>query len=134
MRKSAWILTSSSAFVALGSALWAQAPQLGMIDRLARGNWSLSYRDDEPELEKVCLAVGKELIQLRHARLKCHSTVVDDTANETTVQYTCPGNGYGRTHIRRESDHLAQVDTQGIENGLPFAFSAEARWVGACQR
>jgi hypothetical protein len=60
--------------------------------------------------------------------------VIDDTPNEMTVQYTCPGNGYGRTHIRRESDHLVQIDSQGIEDGLPFAFTAEARWAGACQR
>jgi hypothetical protein len=134
MRKFALILMASATSAALASAVWAQAPQLAMLDRLDRGNWSLTYRDDDPEIPRVCLASGKELIQLRHSRLNCRSTVVDDTPHQVTVQYTCPGNGYGRTSIRRESDHLVQIDTQGIENGLPFAFSAEARWTGGCQR
>ena len=134
MRKFALIVTPIAASAVLAGAVWAQTAQLAMLDRLERGGWSLTYRDDDPEIGKVCLAGGRELIQLRHSRLKCRSTVVDDSAHEVTVQYTCPGNGYGRTHIRRESDHLVQIDTQGIEDGLPFAFSAEARWTGACQR
>ena len=48
------------------------------------------------------------------------------------VQYTCRGKGYGRTQIRRESNRLVQIDSQGIADGLPFSFSAEARRVGDC--
>jgi hypothetical protein len=48
------------------------------------------------------------------------------------VQYTCRGRGYGRTHIRRETSRLVQIDTQGIADGRPFAFAAEARRVGDC--
>jgi hypothetical protein len=48
------------------------------------------------------------------------------------VQYTCRGKGYGRTHIRRETGRLVQIDSQGIAGGLPFEFSAEARRVGDC--
>jgi hypothetical protein len=134
MRKLAMILVPIAGSAAFAGALWAQGPQLALLDRLERGNWSLTYRDDDPEIPRVCLAGGRELIQLRHSRLKCQSTVIDDTPYQVTVQYVCPGNGYGRTHIRRESGRLVQIDTQGIENGLPFAFSAEARWTGACQR
>jgi hypothetical protein len=134
MRKFALIVTPLAASLAFAGAVWAETGQLALLDMLERGGWSLNYRDDDPEVTKVCLAGGRELIQLRHARLKCRTTVIDDTPHEVTVQYTCPGNGYGRTHIRRESDQLVQIDTQGIENGLPFAFAAEARWSGACHR
>jgi hypothetical protein len=134
MRKFALIVTSFAASSVFAGALWAQTSPLALLDRLERGSWSLTYRDDDAGVGKVCLAGGRELIQLRHSRLKCRSVVIDDTPNEMTVQYTCPGNGYGRTHIRRESDHLVQIDSQGIEDGLPFAFTAEARWAGACQR
>jgi hypothetical protein len=58
--------------------------------------------------------------------------VVEDGNEEVTVQYTCRGSNYGRTNIRRESNVLAQVDSQGIANGLPFQFSAEARRTGSC--
>ena len=134
MRNFTWIVLPFAVSAALTGAVWAQNAQLAMLGQLERGSWSLTYRDEFPETGKICLIGGRDLIQLRHSHLKCRSTVVDDTPHEVTIQYTCPGNGFGRTHIRRESDRLVQIDTQGIENSLPFAFSAEARWTGACQR
>ncbi len=119
---------------ALAASVQAQAPQFAMLDRLERGSWELTYRDDKTEKTKICLSGGRDLIQMRHARLNCNRVVVDDTPHEVTVQYSCPGNGYGRTNVRRETDRLVQIDTQGIERGLPFAFAAEARWVGPCIR
>jgi len=118
----------------LAGAAGAQPGQLTMLERLERGGWELAFRNDDAGRDQVCLTTGRELIQLRHARLKCKSTIVDDTPQAVTVQYSCPGNGYGRTRIRRESDQLVQIEAQGIENGLPFAFAAEARWVGSCRR
>ena len=43
------------------------------------------------------------------------------------------GNGYGRTNLRREISRLVQIESQGIVDGLPFQFAAEARRVGACR-
>ncbi|MBM3594411.1 MAG: hypothetical protein FJX31_01125 [Alphaproteobacteria bacterium] len=133
MNKPVRIVICLVALAAAGAA-WAQATEFALLDRLERGNWSLTYRIDDAGPGRICVATGRELIQLRHSRLKCRSVILEDTRHAVTVQYSCPGNGYGRTHIRRESDRLVQIDTQGIESGLPFAFAAEARWIGACQR
>lgn len=103
-----------------------------MLDRLERGEWTLRYRDGDPP-RKLCLRSGHELIQLRHPGPRCSKVIVEDGASEVTVQYTCSGNGYGRTNIRRESGTLVQIDSQGIANGLPFQISAEARRTGACR-
>jgi len=121
-----------AAAVAGGPAL-AQQASLDMLDRLERGSWELRMRGTNGDVETICLDNGRKLIQLRHPAEKCSSVIVDDTKTEVTVQYTCPGRGYGRTHIRRESSRLVQIDSQGIANGLPFAFSAEARRVGECR-
>ena len=134
MRNFLRLLVPLAASGALAGAAGAQPTQLTMLERLERGGWELAFRDDAAGRGNICLATGRELIQLRHARLKCRSTIVDDTPQAVTVQYSCPGNGYGRTSIRRESDRLVQIEAQGIENGLPFAFAAEARWVGSCRR
>jgi len=64
--------------------------------------------------------------------VSCDRLVVEDGPSEVTVQYTCRGQGYGRTSIRRETSRLVQIQSQGIRNGLPFEFSAEARRVGDC--
>lgn len=110
----------------------AQAPGLAMLDNLERGQWELRYRDGRPA-QKICVRTGRELIQLRHPRSACNRTVIEDSAQEVTVQYSCRGNGYGRTNIRRETRSLVQIEAQGIIGGKQFEFTAEARRVGVCR-
>jgi hypothetical protein len=109
----------------------AQAPSLAMLTGLDDGKWEVRPRDGSA-VRRLCVQSGLELIQLQHGQANCSRFVVEDDPKEVTVQYTCRGNGYGRTTIRRETASLVQIDSQGIAGGLPFQFSAEARRVGAC--
>jgi hypothetical protein len=109
----------------------AQSDSLLMLRGLAKGEWTIKVRDGSPE-RKICIRSGEELIQLRHRESNCNRFVVEDAANRVTIQYTCPGNGYGRTNIRRETGALVQIESQGISGGLPFQFAAEARRTGGC--
>ncbi len=110
----------------------SQVNTLAMLDRLDRGEWQIRYRD-EGDVRRICLRTGHDLIQLRHRQAGCSRYVVEDNAGAVTVQYSCHGNGYGRTSIRRESSTLVQIESQGIADGRPFQFTAEARRVGACR-
>lgn len=114
------------AFPALG-----QNP-LGMLDRLD-GQWELRVREPGGEVQRLCLQDGRRLIQLRHPGPTCNRLIVNDAQSDVTVQYTCPGRGYGRTHIRMETEKLVQIDTQGIAEGLPFSYTMEGRRVGDCR-
>lgn len=121
--------------MALGVAMTpahGQKPALGMLDQLEPGAWDLRERGAGGSVQTICLDNGRPLIQLRHPGLACSSVVIQDDASEVTVQYTCRGHGYGRTHVRREAAGLVQIDSQGIVNGLPFSFAAEGRRVGSC--
>ncbi len=109
----------------------AQAPELAMLDNLNRGNWDLRLRGDG-ERSSICVRSGRELIQLRHNQSGCSRYVVQDDPNEVTVQYTCRGDGYGRTTIRREGNGLVQIRSQGIKDGTPFSIQGEARQRGGC--
>ena len=115
-----------------GSALAAQGDALAMLTKLPRGQWAVVSRDGGPS-RTICLGDPAQLVQLRHAGSACSRFVVEDAADKVTVQYTCKGNGYGRTSIRRETSTLVQIESQGIEGGLPFQFKAEARRTGACK-
>lgn len=117
---------------ATAAPVWGQRPALAMLDGLQKGRWELRSRGDAAGPRSICLRDGREMIQLRHQSATCESLVVEDTPSQVIVQYTCPGQGYGRTRIRRETGQLVQVDTQGIVDGSPFAFAAEARWAGHC--
>ena len=111
--------------------LAGHAAELGMLDSLNKGAWSLRIRDDGSE-QRICVRDGREFIQLRHRQAGCSRFVVEDGADEVVVQYTCRGNGYGRTSIRREGNGLVQVQSQGIIDGAPFSISGEARHGGSC--
>lgn len=101
-----------------------------MLDQIESGKWELRERGAPPQ--QICVPSGRQLIQLRHPGANCNSFVIEDTAAQVVVQYTCAGHGYGRTQIRRETNRLVQIDSQGITDGYPFEVSAEARRVGAC--
>lgn len=109
----------------------AQSDSLSMLGGLSKGEWTIKHRDGTAD-RKICVRTGEELIQLRHSERGCSRFVVEDGVNKVTVQYTCPGNGYGRTNIRKESGGLVQLESQGIASGLPFQFAAEARRTGPC--
>lgn len=109
-----------------------QRTELGMLDQLQSGSWEIRQRGSDGRVERLCLRDGRRLIQLRHRHTRCARQVVADTPSEVAVQYTCHGNGYGLTRIRRETSQLVQIESQGVANGQPFSFSAEGRHVGDC--
>ena len=127
-----WKALALAAAMTLAAApLEAQAPELAMLDSLSKGAWNLRIRDSGSQ-QRICVRNGREFIQLRHRQAGCTRFVVQDGTDEVIVQYTCRGNGYGRTSIRREGNTLIQIKSQGIEGGTPFSFSAEARQSGNC--
>ena len=127
--------------VAIGGALFAvlaipalaQSGSLAMLGSLTKGEWTVTYRDGSAA-RKICVRSGLELIRLQHADANnCSRYVVDDDPTRVRVQYTCRGNGYGNTNIRRETSSLVQIQSEGFESGIPFQFDAEARRTGTCR-
>lgn len=125
-------------FSILGAAMFAglpaaaNAPELDMLSSLSAGQYELRFRDGQPA-RRICVRSGRELLQIGHPGLRCNSFVVADGASEVDVNYTCPGQGYGRTLVRKETSSLVQIDTQGIRGGMPYAWNIEARRTGACR-
>lgn len=133
------VVRASTMALCFGTALFAvcgsaQEPVLAMLDRLEPGLWAIVPQGSTTAKVRICIDNGRKLIQIRHSGQACRQFVIEDSPSTATVQYTCPANGYGHTRLRFENTRLAQVETQGIESGLPFNFSAEARRVGPCRR
>jgi len=127
-----FLIGGLTAVLATGVPLMAQSGGAALLGELAKGEWTIRFRDGQPE-RKICVRSGHELVQLRHKTQNCSRFVVEDGTNEVTVQYTCPGDGYGRTSIRRETPSLVQIESQGIAGDLPFQMIAEARRTGVCR-
>jgi hypothetical protein len=126
------VFPAAAAILAVGLPAAAQAPELAMLDSLNRGNWDLRLRSDGGHRD-ICVRSGRELIQIQHNQSGCAHFVVQDEPAEVTVQYTCRGDGYGRTVIRREGNGLIQLRSQGIKDGTPFSLVGEARHTGPCR-
>lgn len=122
---------AAAAALLFGVPVAAQSGQLAMLASLEKGGWNLRIRGDGSQ-QRICVRDGQEFIQLRHKQGGCSRFIVQDDADEVVVQYTCRGNGYGRTSIRREGAGLLQVQSQGIYEGTPFSINAEARHDGTC--
>jgi len=127
-----WAASLVGVALAVAAPIAAQRHALTMLDQLADGRWELRFREGREPAKQICLRDGHALIQLRHPEQNCERLIVEDTAASVTIQYICRGHGFGRTHIRRETDRLIQVESQGIAEGLPFDFRAEGRRIGDC--
>jgi hypothetical protein len=130
MRKLGVLLSCLGAGL-LAAPIGAQVTELAMLDTLQPGAWEIRLRSDGTR-RNVCIRNGRDLIQLQHRQAGCTRFVVQDEAQEVTVQYTCRGDGYGRTTIRKEGGSLVQLRSQGSQGGVPFTMLGEARRTGSC--
>jgi hypothetical protein len=120
-------------FGAISASAPAPAPMPMALDILEKGAWDLTPRQPGEAGIKLCLGDPRQMVQVQHLRQRCTFHVIEDRPNHTTVHYSCPGAGHGRTTLRIETSRLAQIHTQGIAEAAPFVLAYEARRKGACR-
>ena len=126
-----WGALGLAGLLAVAAPVFAFAlPDLEALSQLERGRWQL--RDSAGQPRSICLGDPTVLIQLEHGAISCEQEIVRSDKGGATVHYTCPGRGFGHTSIRIETPRLARIDTQGLIDGRPFSYRAEARKVGNC--
>lgn len=126
-----WGALGLAGLTAVAAPVFAFAlSDLEAFSQLERGRWQL--RDAAGESRSICLGDPTVLVQLEHEGVSCEQEVLASEKGGATVQYSCPGHGYGHTSIRVETPRLARIDTQGLVDGRPFSYRAEARKAGSC--
>lgn len=103
------------------------------LDMIQPGLWQLKSRQSPGVNRSVCVADVRALLQVQHGAAMCNRFVISSSARETTVHYTCPGSGHGRTTIRVETPRLIQIESQGIARREPFSLAFEGRRSGDCK-
>ena len=122
----------AAAPVPVSPAPVSHAPVSAAARMFEPGRWELRPRDGGVA-QQLCVVDIDRLLRLRHEAVSnCEQFALKAPPGQTTVQYTCRGRGYGRTHLRFETARLIQFDTQGVLDGIPFEMSAEARRIGNC--
>jgi hypothetical protein len=102
------------------------------LDGVSPGLWSVQDEESGGMIRRLCLGDPANLVQVRHAGASCSRMVIASAPHEATIQYSCPGNGWGRTSLRVDSATSVRIDTQGIADNAPFAYQAVARREGDC--
>jgi hypothetical protein len=127
----AWLGLIAAAAVA--GAAPAVSQRVGALGKLQAGLWQFRVLDGGASRPApVCIGDPSVLAQLQHRNSSCSRLVVAQSEDGATVHYTCSAGGYGQTSLRVETPRLVQIDTQGISENVPFAYRAEARYVGSC--
>ena len=119
-------------FAAGAAAAQASGAPLPVLGRLDPGLWELRSLRGRVRFAPVCLGDRNALVQLQHRRPDCTRAVVARTRDRIEVRYSCP-TGFGQTAIRVEGTRLARIESEGVDNGVPFGFRVEARRVGPCR-
>jgi hypothetical protein len=122
-----------SATLALG-AVWlvASRPAIDSPLHARAGLWEVSRSATGAAAERVCLADPMLLAQWEHRGGACTRVVISQEGLSAKVQYTCTGGGLGQSEITLLTPRSLRVNTQGIADGLPFAYALHARRIGNC--
>lgn len=131
-RAGAATILASVAAAAAGVAAGASQAELPVLGRLEGGLWQLRSLEGGGSFGAICLVDRGEMAQLRHRGLACRRTVVGQSRDTVEISYSCAA-AAGQTTVRVETPRLARVESQGVDNGVPFGFRAEARRVGPCR-
>lgn len=119
--------------VALSAGALAQNVRMAALGNVERGNWGfheIGHRG--AAAREICVRDPRQLLQLMHGPAQCPQYVIENAPNKVTVQYQCPGAGYGRTTIKVEDRNLIRLQTQGLVKGAPFDLDYEGRLAGKC--
>ena len=116
-----------------GRTQTAASGSMSALAMVQPGQWLLKSRTKPAESRSLCVSDVRALLQVKHGSAMCNRFVISNSQRETTVHYTCPGAGHGRTTIKVETPRLIQIESQGIASQQPFAFELEGRRVGECK-
>ena len=111
----------------------AAAQKPGVLGESEPGLWELTGVPGARPRVRECLGNLATLAQYEHRARGCKATTLSDTGKVSVIHYTCAGSDFGHTSIKVITPRNLKVDTQGISDGLPFAYTIEARRVGECK-
>jgi hypothetical protein len=128
-----WRLAAVAALALAAPALALAASRAGeALAKLERGRWAVRSASPGAVDRELCLQDPGLLFQIEHGAKGCSQQLTQQGENRATVEYVCPGRGFGHTSVRMETSRTATIETQGFVEGRPFAYRASARKLGEC--
>ena len=96
------------------------------------GEWEITKSASATHGDRICLRDPALLMQWEHRSKKCTRAIVTSSLDRAELNYTCAGGGFGTSRVEMLTPRSVKINTQGISDGLPFAYVLHARRVGDC--
>jgi len=123
-----------SSTISLATSVKAQSQDKSLLSSLKSGLWKFRDRARGNELvDAICVGDVKRIVQIKNKDDICTHKMLRSSNNTVTYKYICNGKGNGTTTIRKETNGLVQIESQGITDGQLFNFKLEARHSGSCR-
>lgn len=112
----------------------AQAQDSNLLSTLKSGLWQFREKARGNDIvDAICVGDVSKMIKIKNKNDSCTIKMLTQSRNSATYDYNCEGKGKGRTTIRKETNGLVQISSQGITDGQLFDFKLEARHAGSCR-
>ncbi len=112
----------------------AQAQDSNILSSLKSGLWQFREKARGNDIvDAICVGDVNKMIKIKNKDDSCTFKMLSQSGNSVTYDYSCAGKGKGRTTIRKETNGLVQIASQGITDGQLFDFKLEARHAGSCR-
>jgi hypothetical protein len=101
------------------------------LTQIQGGLWEISGGPGKkPVLQ--CVAEVTALARFEHRGRNCAGKIVKSSDNSTVIDYNCGFAGFGHSEVDMLTPRSLRIDTQGISDGMPFAYVLQARRLGDC--
>ena len=127
-----WLIGSWAVAAVVTGANLAAAEGAGIFAQTAPGLWEMSGAPGSKTAPRQCVADVESLAQYEHRGRACTRRVVRQTESSAVIEYSCAGQGFGRSELTLITPRSLRIQTQGIAGGLPFNYVLQARRVGDC--
>jgi hypothetical protein len=127
-----WGALALAAAAATPVLAYAGGSAADALAKLEHGRWLVRSASQASLERSLCIGDPALLFQIEHGAAGCRQQVLKSDAAGATVEYVCPGRGFGHTSVRVETSKAATIETQGFVDGRPFSYRATARKLSDC--
>jgi hypothetical protein len=123
--------------IVAGAAAWlapAIAQQPNALAQTQPGLWEVSGIPGTKAPIRQCIANVALLARFEHRSNNCRAKVLKSDGTHESIEYSCPGAGFGHSDIDVLTPRSLRINTQGISYGLPFGYVLQARRVDDCPK
>src|SRR5689334_16324764 len=96
------------------------------LTQVQGGLWEISGAPTSKAPIRMCVADVASLARFEHRGRNCTAKILKSSGSSTVIDYNCGFAGFGHSQVDMLTPRSLRIDTQGVSEGLPFAYVLQA--------